>query len=293
LQPAPLSLPQRAAAADHAAVDHHMATGSEGGAYHEVGKFYRAILARSGVEVRLLPTGGSEENLALLRNPQSGVSVALVQSGNARENDANVIESLGTLFYEPLWLFYRSALRPLDIDSLQGLNVSVGPEGSGSRVVALELLKRSAPIARCRFASAHAAVAAELLSGEIDAALMQLSWIAGGRRLLADERSSWRASGMLMPMSRCSYLSKVTLPAGVADLARGTVRPRHRAGRGASQPGRAEGSQHGDPVSAAQHRSADSPGPGSSSKPAVPGGRSDRHSAQRRGLQFSNPAGRS
>ena len=120
-----------------------MATGSEGGAYHEVGKFYRNILARSGVELRLLATGGSVENLELLRNPRSGVSVALVQSGNARESDINVIQSLGTLFYEPLWLFYRSAVRPRDIDTLQGLKVSVGPEGSGSRVVALELLKRS------------------------------------------------------------------------------------------------------------------------------------------------------
>ena len=60
-----------------------MATGSEGGAYHEVGKFYRTILARAGVDLQLRPTGGAVENLALLRNPHSGVSVALVQSGTA------------------------------------------------------------------------------------------------------------------------------------------------------------------------------------------------------------------
>ena len=60
-----------------------MATGPDGGAYHEVGKFYRTILARSGVELRLRPTGGAVENLALLRDPRSGVSLALVQSGSA------------------------------------------------------------------------------------------------------------------------------------------------------------------------------------------------------------------
>jgi TRAP-type uncharacterized transport system substrate-binding protein len=201
-----------------------MATGSEGGAYHEVGKFYRTILARSGVELKLQPTGGSVENLALLRNPRSGVSVALVQSGNAGEGDANVIESLGTLFYEPLWLFYRSALRPLDIDTLQGRKVSVGPEGSGSRVVGLEILQRSgAQRQAAELLSLTPQVAEEkLLSGEIDAALMLLSWDSPVvQRLLADDRielASFRHADAYVAL--LPYLSKVTLPAGVADLAR-------------------------------------------------------------------------
>ena len=40
-----------------------MATGPEGGAYHEFGKRYREILARDGIELRLLPTAGALENL--------------------------------------------------------------------------------------------------------------------------------------------------------------------------------------------------------------------------------------
>ena len=58
-----------------------MATGPEGGAYHELGERYRAALGADGVEVRLVPTAGSVENLALLRDPRSGVSVALIQGG--------------------------------------------------------------------------------------------------------------------------------------------------------------------------------------------------------------------
>ena len=120
-----------------------MATGPEGGAYHEVGKFYRTILAQEGVDLRLWPTSGALENLALLREPHSGIDVALMQGGTTRDGDADKIESLGTVFYEPLWLFYRTPLHPLDIDGLRGLKVAVGPEGSGSRAVALDLLKRS------------------------------------------------------------------------------------------------------------------------------------------------------
>ena len=188
-----------------------MATGSEGGAYHEVGKFYRTILARSGVELQLQPTGGSVENLALLRNPRSGVSVALVQSGNAGESDANVIESLGTLFYEPLWLFYRSALRPLDIDTLQGRKVSVGPEGSGSRVVgARTVAAQRRPTASRRTALAHAAgrrgkAAQRRDRRRADAAVV--GFAGGPSACWRTTASSWRASGMPTPMSRCSPIS--------------------------------------------------------------------------------------
>jgi len=48
-----------------------MATGTEGGAYSEIGKRYREILARAGVELRLRQTGGSVENVELLRDPRS------------------------------------------------------------------------------------------------------------------------------------------------------------------------------------------------------------------------------
>ena len=201
-----------------------MATGPDGGAYHEVGKFYRAILARSGVELRLRPTGGAVENLALLRDPRSGVSLALVQSGSASPSDDTTLESLGTLFFEPLWLFYRSELRPLDIDNLKGRKVSIGPEGSGTRVVALDLLKRSGADREAGELLPLAPHAAEekLLNGEIDAALMLQSWDSPVvKRLLADERielASLRHADAYVAL--LPYLSKVTLPAGVADLAR-------------------------------------------------------------------------
>src|SRR5216683_4126598 len=84
-----------------------MATGPEGGAYNEFGKRYRAELASANVEVRLVSTAGSVENLALLRDPHSGVSVALIQGGTITARDSSELESLGTVFYEPLWWFHK------------------------------------------------------------------------------------------------------------------------------------------------------------------------------------------
>src|SRR4051812_29465441 len=120
-----------------------MATGLEGGAYYEMGQQYRAALARQGVQLRLVTTNGSLENLALLRDPRSGVSIALIQGATVGEDAPSDIESLGTLFYEPLWLFHRRELHDLTIESLRGRKVSIGPEGSGSRALSLELLKRN------------------------------------------------------------------------------------------------------------------------------------------------------
>ena len=76
-----------------------MATGPEGGAYYELGERYRTVLAHANVTVRLVPTAGSPENRALLLDPHSGVSVALIQGGIMSAEDSSELESLGTLFY--------------------------------------------------------------------------------------------------------------------------------------------------------------------------------------------------
>jgi TRAP transporter TAXI family solute receptor len=201
-----------------------MATGAEGGAYHEIGKRYQDILARAGIRLRLVPTGGAQENLALLRNPRSGVSIALIQGGSTSEADAPEIESLGTLFYEPLWMFHRSELRGLQLDGLKGRKISVGAEGSGTRALSLELLKRSGvdPQTIELLGYSPQVASEKLLSGEIDAVVMLISWESPVvRQLLADERVELAiltytdAYIALFP-----FLSKVVVPAGVGDLAK-------------------------------------------------------------------------
>jgi len=87
-----------------------MATGAEGGANYELGIRYREILAKDGVQLHLLPTSGSVENLKHLRDPRSQVSVAFIQGGTTSSREAPELESLGTVFYEPLWLFHRAEI---------------------------------------------------------------------------------------------------------------------------------------------------------------------------------------
>lgn len=119
-----------------------MATGTEGGAYAEVGRRYRDILAQHGITLFLVPTAGAVENLARLRDPRSGVDVALLQGGITSEQESPGLESLGTVFYEPLCFFQRGSVGNKGLEALRGRKVSVGPEGSGTRILVLELLAR-------------------------------------------------------------------------------------------------------------------------------------------------------
>ena len=119
-----------------------MATGAEGDANYELGIQYREILAKEGVKLRLLPTAGSMENLRHLRDPQSGVSVGFIQGGTATRKEAPELESLGTVFYEPLWLFRRDEIGD-SVQALRGRRLSIGSEGSGGRALALRIIEKT------------------------------------------------------------------------------------------------------------------------------------------------------
>lgn len=200
-----------------------MATGADGGAYYEFGKRYRAELAHAGVEVRVEKTAGSLENLSLLLDPHSGVNVALVQGGTVRTEDSSDLESLGTVFYEPLWLFRRREVGGGGLEGLRGRKIAIGPDRSGTQALALKLLDRHGidrqvsellPLAT-REASDR------LLAGNVDAAFMVASWDAPDvQRLLADRRlelSGYPQADAYVALY--PFLKKVVVPRGVRDLA--------------------------------------------------------------------------
>ena len=203
-----------------------MATGAEGGAYNEFGKRYQEILARDGIELRLLPTSGALENLALLRDKKSNVDVGFLQSGITSEKESPELKSLGTVFYEPVWFFTREQYIRTGIQSLRGKRISIGPEGSGSRELALKLLARNG--IDQGFADLLSLTPQDagkkLIRGEIDAAIILTSWDAPVvQRLLRAkgiEPANFPRTDAYLALY--PYLNKVVLPEGVVDLA---VRP--------------------------------------------------------------------
>jgi TRAP-type uncharacterized transport system substrate-binding protein len=201
-----------------------MATGPEGDAYYEVGKRYRAALARANVEVQLVQTAGSVENLAMLRDPHSGASVGLIQGGIPGAGDTSELESLGTVFYEPFWWFRKREIRGVGVDSLRGQKISIGPEGSGTRALALELMRRTGSEREFGevLALAPRLAGEKLLASEIDVAFMTTSWESPVvQQLLADERvglSGFQHADAFVALY--PFLNKVVVPRGVTDIAK-------------------------------------------------------------------------
>ncbi len=118
-----------------------MTVGAEGGAYEDLAKEMQVALAQNGIKLGLKETHGSREDLALLNDPNSGVVAAVVQGGAASEADGENLMSLGSLYREPVWVFYRQGFKVDRLSALKGLRVSIGPEGSGVNTLSQALLK--------------------------------------------------------------------------------------------------------------------------------------------------------
>lgn len=120
-----------------------MATGALGGSYSDYGKQYQAFFARRGFDLKLLPTKGAQENVNLLLDPKSQIDIAFMQSGLIDPGAADNLETLGSIGYEPIWLFYRgkdknSTLQMLT--DLSGRKVAIGEKGSGTYAEAIHIL---------------------------------------------------------------------------------------------------------------------------------------------------------
>ena len=118
-----------------------MATGPEGSGNAAIGLRYREVLKRSGIDLTLVPTAGGFANVEQLKDPASGVSVALVESGVTNHEESPDLVSLGGLALEPVWLFLRGETRGTLTERVAGKRISIEPEGSGTRVLFRKLLE--------------------------------------------------------------------------------------------------------------------------------------------------------
>lgn len=221
-----------------------LATGPAGSAYAEFGQRYAQALARDGIRVKLLTTEGTAGNLEALREGRADVAFVRGGSDDTTDNDeddANAgIMSLGALFYEPVWLFYRPAAlkgpvpkgstKRADTDThlnsllqLRGLRVNVDQTGSGVPDLMRRLLQANgmAPDAIVTSEMAPEAAAEALQAGQLDAlVLVTAPESPVVQRLL-------RQPGMALadlPQAdalarRFPFLQTVTLPRGMVDLA--------------------------------------------------------------------------
>ncbi|PKO84386.1 MAG: C4-dicarboxylate ABC transporter substrate-binding protein [Betaproteobacteria bacterium HGW-Betaproteobacteria-11] len=203
-----------------------LGTGSEGGAYQRFGALYTDVLARYGIRLETQASAGSLENLQRLRDPAVTLDAVFIQGGAARPQAGDRLVSLGDLYYEPLWVFYRQgAVRGGErILDLRGRRVAIGEPGSGTHYLAQELLAANGLDA----SNTHLVEAGDfglvdqLQKGEVDAVVVvgptqsALVWAllyAPGVRLMDMVHAEAYAR-------RFPYLTPLVLPRGAIDLGR-------------------------------------------------------------------------
>ena len=202
-----------------------ISAGQPDSSFYIIAQEYAKLLARNGITLKVLPSDGSVQNLKRLLDPKQKVDLALVQGGIATKEQASKLMSLGSVTYVPLVVFYRGKGLTL-LSQLEGKRIAIGREGSGTRMLSLNLLEANGiyPGGDTQLLPTDGLQAAtQLVSDEADAVFLSGDSATRGLmlRLL-------RVPGIsVMDFKEASaytrlfpYLDDIELPPGVLDLGR-------------------------------------------------------------------------
>jgi TRAP-type uncharacterized transport system substrate-binding protein len=201
-----------------------MATAFKGSSFEYYAQQYREIFARSNVEIELRETAGAVENVKLLQDPKSSIQIAFVLGGVSDGKHAPGLLSLGTVYNNPYWIFYASNVQFDRLSQLKGKRIAVGPEGSGTRSSAEQILSKggvnSETATLLPFAGSAAVKA--LNDGKVD-----VVWMSGAPDATAIQSNLRNPNVRLMSFPRAEAFTRIfpelvrlALPQGVVDIDR-------------------------------------------------------------------------
>jgi TRAP-type uncharacterized transport system substrate-binding protein len=199
-----------------------IATGRGGTTFQYFGERYRKKFARAGVNLIVRETAGALDNLALLKDPNSGVQIGFLTGGLSNGDDAPNLSSMGLISDVPFWIFYPSSESLAGLAQLRGKRIAVGPEGSAARYTAERLLSKAnidEKTATFLPLAGDAAVEA-LMDGRADVALL-----VGGSNAPSVAKLLTNPRLRLMSFSTAEALTRVfpdmvklVLPKGVIEV---------------------------------------------------------------------------
>ena len=199
-----------------------ISTASQTGNYYAIGRKYAEILKKSGIDLEVRTSAGSPENVKRLLDRASGVQVALLQGGTTNREESKGLVSLGRIYLEPMWVFYRGDAVLDRLAALKGKRVVVGMEGSGTRALALQLLAPNGVTAEnTRYMPLSSTEAVDaLVGGTADAGFFtsaatapQIQTLLRHPELKIMSLAQAEAYTRLYP-----FLSRIVLPKGAIDL---------------------------------------------------------------------------
>ena len=199
-----------------------IATGQPNSTYEDIADWYEACFAKHGVKIVRKPSDGAVENVEALS--AGAVDVAFSQGGVPVPNDDNVV-SLGSIQYEPLWLFYRGpefhGADPLEF--LQKKRLSVGAEKSGTRAFVMDLIRqhqlKEEDQQNLVVMNAEESMKA-VLDGRLDGMFLLANTESKDLMPLINRSDIhlWNFSTARAIASKIPYITAVTLPIGAISL---------------------------------------------------------------------------
>jgi len=201
-----------------------MTSGAPGSSFQANAEKYRELLARKRVKLKVLSSEGSLQNLQRLGDPSVAVDIGFVQGGITNGTGRMKLESLGSVTYQPLMIFYRGSNSVSLLSAFKGKRLDIGPPGSGTRALAKTLLELN----EIEVDGSTTIVDSEggdpgkgLLDGTVDAVFLMGDSASPQvmRRLLRSPSvrlfSFSQADGYTR---RVSYLNKLEIPRGAIDF---------------------------------------------------------------------------
>ncbi|MBC3884474.1 TAXI family TRAP transporter solute-binding subunit [Undibacterium griseum] len=201
-----------------------MSTGPENSGYERLAKRYAEELAKNQITLRFHTSQGSSQNLERISDPDSEIEAGFVRSGSTDPVQASEkgLVSLGSLFYEPIWIFYRDKKELTTISQFRGKRINIGAEGTGVRRIFEQILSVNSmspeDVSLQRLEDTPATMA--FLDGKMDvlvfstasdAPLVQMLLQTPGVRLFDFVQAEAYTR-------RFPYLSQVVLPRGIVDI---------------------------------------------------------------------------
>ena len=204
-------------------------TGFPDGLYSQFANHLKTELAKEKITLQIRNTGGSVDNLALINDPNSGIDLAIVQSGVGDPVKYPELLSLAGIFYEPLWVWYRQPAFAKEggaltqLSQLQGKRISIGNDGSGTQILSNAILKLNeinADLVKLEKLKPDEAIE-KLQKGELDVAfivaageapiLKKFYQIPGIRLMNFDQAEAYTR---VLP-----YLDRIDIPRGIISIA--------------------------------------------------------------------------
>jgi TRAP transporter TAXI family solute receptor len=201
-----------------------IATGEADLNYNAYAAIYGVYLQKEGITLELRKTSGDTENLRLLKDPESDVDIAFIQDGMAHSEGAGSLLSLGSLYYQPVWIFCRCKTDATHLSALKGKRIAIGYTGNGTHTLVTTLLTESGiNHSNTKLVSIGGEEAATALrQGKLDAALFVDVANSGMiHEMVTDKQLRLLSMDTAEAFSRkFAFMHHLVLPEGAMDLAR-------------------------------------------------------------------------